>query len=1282
MVNKKEGIRETIRKEVVRAVLERVQGARWDDEAMPQINEEEVSGKYEVEEIINIPYMNRSEVPLAMDIFKPIVSETDELPVVVNIHGGGLVMGDRRMSRYYAKALAGRGYLVFSIEYRLAPRANTCEQLDDVCAGMDLIGKKLVDYNVDFTRMFLTADSAGAYLATYVAAMRESKRLQDAIGYKPTRMKFKALGLFSGMFYTNRNDPIGWILRDQFYGEKAMEEDFKQFMDPENPEILYNLPPVALVTSQGDFLNNYSISFNRALKKAGKRTRLFYYAGMELKHTFPTMAPYDEKSVEAIDSMFGWMEEQAKKIREENGMGNVNQEKLDKINERIMSDEIIEQKAWEMIKELNSYSEERLNSVALINGERSYTYRQMFRMWEKYAEVFSAIGISEENNSRVGLISSTDSESIITFYALNMMNVSTVMLSSLEDASSERFKMSIQKMGITDIIIAEKNANEKAVAAIMKNKLEWGIDNVVILDTVVAGPYVTERDIMKANIKYNQIKQFPSIRFMKDLLVEYEAYPIAYGSKKQDNAAVVVHTTGTTSGIHKPIPLSDRGINAAVIRVIKNEDFSSLRFRAKTLLIMDLSGSYGMIDMIHLPLAFGGTVVSTYKDVINKYKLFETISYYKVNVMMSTVTFIAKNMNPSVKCDLSCFELFISGGVCVSEEDCNDAVEFFKNHNSNAKVIVGYGLSEVGAACIISKPGVDEASAMGHALDGVKIKLYDEAEDKYYDPAEGPRTGVLFISSPSVSCGKIGDEVFFELTEIDGDEYINTYDLVKVDEKGCYHYVGRMDKYFVNNDGIRFDSGLVETSLSEQQGIETSGLVPEYNKLIHDTVPVLYVQTKDNVSNDVEVVKSAIRNVFINEDLIKKSNIPNKCMICKDLPLNSAGKLDTYKIRTDGAEGKCYVVVSQKMNDKIVDIKLVYKDENAVEDIMDPTLFQSIPEELKDDFNFGGDRFMTFDPQEMMMNAFIDMMKNMQKGQMPFGSPQWKPGQMPGMPPFGQFFEMFKNMMPQGQPGQMPEMPHGPNGMQGFGPKPGFGGAGQEQAGQNPGFGWPGWLPGQNPGMPPFGQFFEMFKGMMPQGQPGQMPEMPHGPNGMQGFGPKPGFGGAGQEQAGQNKGFGWPGWQAGQNPGMPPFGQFFEMFKNMMPQGQPGQMPEMPHGPNGMQGFGPKSGFGGAGQEQAGQNKGFGWPGWQPGQNPGMPPFGPKPGMPPFGQFFEMFKGMMPQGQAPGAQNTGTEEGKEQTIQENIDQEKNMDPPNMFAFADFLRTFFNASPINYDYQE
>jgi acetyl esterase/lipase len=105
------------------------------------------------------------------------VPEGTELPVILLIHGGGLFMGERGLDRPYSRLLAHKGYMVFSLEYRLAPKANICQQLDDVCAGMDRVGEMLVDCDVDFSRIFLVADSAGAYLACYVSAMHESVKL-------------------------------------------------------------------------------------------------------------------------------------------------------------------------------------------------------------------------------------------------------------------------------------------------------------------------------------------------------------------------------------------------------------------------------------------------------------------------------------------------------------------------------------------------------------------------------------------------------------------------------------------------------------------------------------------------------------------------------------------------------------------------------------------------------------------------------------------------------------------------------------------------------------------------------------------------------------------------------------------------------------------------------------------------------------------------------------------------------------------------------------------------
>lgn len=257
----------------------------------------------------DISYKNRADKELLMDIYEPIVDKGVELPVIINIHGGGLIDGNKNLSEGFCRQLAKRGYLVCSLEYRLIPDVRVYEQFDDVCAGMDCVGHKLVDFDVDFTRIYVVAESAGAYLATYVTAMSKSKVLQDAIGYQPTKMRFKALGLISGMFYTTRNDSTGRFLSHSFYGKDERSKKMAEYTNPEHPEIIYNIPPCYLVTSKADMLERYTLDFAGEL---GNKSIEHYLRHMgsdpKLLHAFPVLRPDFPESERVIDEIVAWFQ--------------------------------------------------------------------------------------------------------------------------------------------------------------------------------------------------------------------------------------------------------------------------------------------------------------------------------------------------------------------------------------------------------------------------------------------------------------------------------------------------------------------------------------------------------------------------------------------------------------------------------------------------------------------------------------------------------------------------------------------------------------------------------------------------------------------------------------------------------------------------------------------------------------------------------------------------------------------------------------------------------------
>ena len=260
----------------------------------------------------DVAYNNRSGKELLMDIFEPIVEKGTELPVIVNIHGGGLIGGSKNLSVGFCRQLAKRGYLVFSLEYRLIPAIRVYEQFDDVCSGMDCVGRKLVDFDVDFTRMYMVAESAGAYLATYVAAMKKSEALQNAIGYQPTNMVFKAMGLISGMFYTTRKDMLGCFLSRSIYGNDARSIAMAEYTNPEHPEIINNIPPCYLITSKADMLERYTLDFAGELGNKGIEHYLRHMGSdPKLLHAFPVLNPTLPESERVIDEIVSWFEKHA-----------------------------------------------------------------------------------------------------------------------------------------------------------------------------------------------------------------------------------------------------------------------------------------------------------------------------------------------------------------------------------------------------------------------------------------------------------------------------------------------------------------------------------------------------------------------------------------------------------------------------------------------------------------------------------------------------------------------------------------------------------------------------------------------------------------------------------------------------------------------------------------------------------------------------------------------------------------------------------------------------------
>ncbi len=121
----------------------------------------------------SVPFGMRA---IEMDIHLP-ASADGPVPLVIYVHGGAFLFGDRRDCgpAYWADAdnqftlLPKAGIAVASLDYRLAGESTFPAQQDDLVAALQYLVGRADELGIDPTRIAVWGESAGAHLAMLLA---------------------------------------------------------------------------------------------------------------------------------------------------------------------------------------------------------------------------------------------------------------------------------------------------------------------------------------------------------------------------------------------------------------------------------------------------------------------------------------------------------------------------------------------------------------------------------------------------------------------------------------------------------------------------------------------------------------------------------------------------------------------------------------------------------------------------------------------------------------------------------------------------------------------------------------------------------------------------------------------------------------------------------------------------------------------------------------------------------------------------------------------------------
>lgn len=267
-----------------------------------------------IELIENIPYIPGGNKWQVIDVIRPEVREKP-LPVIIDVHGGGLQGGTKYGNRPYCHHLASYGFIVFAMDYSLSPEYRYPAHLEDVNESLLWIKDHLEEYGGDEKNVFITGDSAGGMLAIHETLVNNDIDLAASYGLVQPGFTFNAVALTSGMFEFDKSAMIK-ILFPGIFGTWSKKKA-PHFEDLDLSKLVKKetVPPCFLVTSKEDFIHDATVRFADLLKSKDIPYVLYDYPKckeQKLPHVFSVLQPATPKGKDCIEKLIAFFKEHVK----------------------------------------------------------------------------------------------------------------------------------------------------------------------------------------------------------------------------------------------------------------------------------------------------------------------------------------------------------------------------------------------------------------------------------------------------------------------------------------------------------------------------------------------------------------------------------------------------------------------------------------------------------------------------------------------------------------------------------------------------------------------------------------------------------------------------------------------------------------------------------------------------------------------------------------------------------------------------------------------------------
>jgi acetyl esterase/lipase len=210
---------------------------------------------------------------------------SDSLPVILYLHGGGWVFGDRSThDRLVRELVVGTSAAVVFADYRRSPEAGYPSAIEEAYASAEWIVEHGAEKGLDPARVVVAGDSVGGNMTAAVTLMAKERggpefRAQVLL-YPVTDASFDTHSYHEfAEGYHLRRDMMQWFW-DQYTTDPDERARITASPLRATTDQLTGLPPALVITGEADVLRDEGEAYGRKLREAGVDVAATRYEGV------------------------------------------------------------------------------------------------------------------------------------------------------------------------------------------------------------------------------------------------------------------------------------------------------------------------------------------------------------------------------------------------------------------------------------------------------------------------------------------------------------------------------------------------------------------------------------------------------------------------------------------------------------------------------------------------------------------------------------------------------------------------------------------------------------------------------------------------------------------------------------------------------------------------------------------------------------------------------------------------------------------------------------------